>query len=425
MKSNQKYIIAIAVLTIATVVLSLYIILDKKDEPDISAARKVERKDIPDRPVVLLTDAQLAAKKAEEKAAEDARRRKEVMEMYSDGLPPEDTSRMAEYDAAHAAPESSLIMYDYEIYDNDDGDYLYFMREQEKQKGVRSVVEKDFSGDIDSAAMANQKGNVYLYDTLGRLIQNPGTCMQYRYRKNILTVTTKAMSDGKILRRSTTVYDGKYPVERTLWWYALGLDKWRGEKEYWTYDSENRMIEYRKHHIKDTTIGIQAWIRYSSDGRHRGIMRVLLPYNPERNCLEYMEETVFDAYDRPVLTFAYNSFDCQKTEIITEYNYSDSVWSEPYEKTVTWYTDGRPHYRTCLQYDRHRNYTGDIEYRMTDGKWIRIGEARYVLEYDGMDNVVRRQVATSNNGYISEYTYYDMTIRKNTPRSQETSSNPL
>lgn len=220
-------------------------------------------------------------------------------------------------------------------------------------------------------------------------------------------MTYKRLIDGKTYRRSTTIYQGKYPVERTLWWNSIGLEKWKGEKEYWAYDSENRMISYRQHDFVDTTIGREAWIRYSDDGRHRGIVTVLLPHNPEHNNLEYMEETVFDPHDRPLLTFAYNSFD-YRTEIITEYSYADSVSSSPFDKTVTWYIDGRPHHRICSFYDEYRTYTGDVKYKFVDKQWVRTGGSRYTVEYDDRGNTLMRQIhsATRIDSVIYEYTYY-------------------
>ena len=131
---------------------------------------------IPEKPIVLLSDEELAIREAEKKKAEEDAIMAEILERYRDELPPEDTSRMAEYNPEYAAPESELIMYDYEIYDNDDGDYLHFMREQIRRPGVRSMVDKQYQ-------------YTFFYDTLGRLIQNPGIEITYKYRKNILTVT--------------------------------------------------------------------------------------------------------------------------------------------------------------------------------------------------------------------------------------------
>ena len=392
MKKKVKYILAAAV---PAVVIALLIILGNNVFSNVTQKKTMDN-NIPEKPVVLLNDYELAIREEEERNAEKEAATAEVMKHYRDGLPPEDTSRMAEYDPEHAAAESELIMYDYEIYDNDDGDFLHFMREVRKHPGVRSKVDKKYYNEI------------FLYDTLGRPIQLPGAEISYKYRKNILTVTYKRLIDGKTYRRSTTIYQGKYPVERTLWWNSIGSEKWKGEKEYWAYDSENRMISYRQHDFVDTTIGREAWIRYSDDGRHRGIMTVLLPHYPEHNNLEYMEETVFDNHDRPVLTFAYNSFDNQKTEVITKYSYTDSAAASPYDKTITWYTDGKPHHRTCSHYDKYGMYTGDVKYKFSDNQWIRTESVSYTLEYDDGGNILMRQIHsdTSIDSVIYEYTYY-------------------
>lgn len=389
MKINVKYILAAAV---SAALIVLFVILGNKGLSK-TVQNEVADGKIPEKPIVLLSDEELAIREAEKKKAEEDAIMAEILERYRDELPPEDTSRMAEYNPEYAAPESELIMYDYEIYDNDDGDYLHFMREQIRRPGVRSMVDKQYQ-------------YTFFYDTLGRLIQNPGIEITYKYRKNILTVTYRESKNGKIYKRSTTVYKGNYPVERT-YWYSSGMEKWEGYKEYWAYDSLDRMISYRQHDFVDTTIGREAWIRYSSDGRHRGIMTVLLPHNPEHNNLEYMEETVFDSHDRPVLTFAYNSFD-YRTEIITEYSYADSVSSSPFDKTVTWYIDGRPHHRICSFYDEYRTYTGDVKYKFVDKQWVRTGGSRYTVEYDDRGNTLMRQIhsATRIDSVIYEYTYY-------------------
>lgn len=404
MKSNLKYIIAIAVLAVAILILSMRLLFPGKESALAEEENENTVTDVYARPLVLLSDDEIAVLEEKEARKNEEEKMKRIMKSYVDSLPPEDISHIVKDDSA-SVPESELIMYDYEIYDNDDGDYLHFMRKKEKRCGIRSMIEKYSSINVDSAM--NNEGYLFLYDSLGRLIQNPGVDISYEYRKNILTVTVRNRKDGEILRRSTTVYDGKYPVERTLWWYSSGMEKWRGEKEFWAYDSENRMISYRQHDIADTTVGVEAWIRYSIDGRHRGIMSVLLPDNPERNSLEYMEETVFDIYDRPLLTIAYNSFDNQRTEIITEYTYADSVNSSPYDKTVTWYTDGKPHYRICSHYDGNRNYIGDTKYRMLNNKWSQAGGCNFTVKYDDRGNVIMRQIhsSTSSGVYVFEYTY--------------------